>query len=94
MPVENSKLKPTQIENIHIADGSTCMISGWGSQNVSSRDRPHRLQVANVKIISELACKKQFRLNIPSQVLCLEPNSPSLCKVRKIGKLQCKTEIY
>lgn len=80
IPLEyTDKIKPIELVEEPIADGSTIVISGWGLQKTNGPKLPVPLQFVNVKTLNKDDCKKKVS-NWADSILCLShPKGEGAC---------------
>lgn len=61
MDPRHKTFKPIKIANIIIPDGTACLLSGWGSTNVTEYKIVERLQIGTTHIMTSDECKKALK---------------------------------
>ncbi|XP_044739537.1 trypsin alpha-3-like [Chrysoperla carnea] len=95
--LENGVLEAVALERNTIADGTTCLVSGWGIQKQNTTIMPETLHYAEVQIINRKKCNTMYGdyMKIYKEMLCAanEKNFADACDGDSGGPLVCANKL-
>ncbi|XP_045488719.1 chymotrypsin-2-like [Pieris rapae] len=84
------KVKPIEIATEDPEPGEKCKLAGWGYTTQNRKNLPDKLQMLDVKIISENACKYNFDLRQFENTYPITPNH--ICTFNKVKEGACQSK--
>ncbi|XP_045487368.1 chymotrypsin-2-like [Pieris rapae] len=82
------KVKPIEIATEDPEPGEKCKLSGWGYTTQNRQNLPDKLQMLDVKVISEKACKYNFDLRQFEKTHPITPDH--ICTFNKVKEGACQ----